>query len=89
MNDTLKYFFEAYFHQDWRDDYSSSMEAVKAFNNEEPLESKIQLKNEILHLLQASNLPQNTINNLGGNFKPETEGLSVNSWFEMVVKIIS
>lgn len=88
MNETLKYFFDAYLHQDWRDDYSSSLDAARAFNADEPLDSKKELKAAMLELLENNDLPQDTVNKLGGNFRPETEGMSVNNWIEEVAKII-
>lgn len=84
----IRYFFECYFHQDWRDDYSSSLEVVRAFNLDEPFESRQGLIVALMDLLQQSDLSQETINKLGGNFKPETEGLSVRGWIEQAVEVI-
>tara|TARA_R110002094_G_scaffold191809_4_gene166173 strand:- start:817 stop:1089 length:273 start_codon:yes stop_codon:yes gene_type:complete len=88
MNEIFEYFFEAYFHQDWRDDYASSLEAVEDYSESEPTESKAQLAEALAELSGKSDLPQDTINKLGGNFKPETEGMSVNEWIGRVLEII-
>lgn len=88
MNDTLSYFFESYFHQDWRDDYSLSLDAVRAFNIAEPLETKQALKNALNEMLVSEELSQDVINKLGGNFKPEREGLSTRDWILRVLEVV-
>lgn len=88
MREIFEYFFDAYFHQDWRDDYRSSLEAVEDFARAEPTESKSQLVQALTELLNKSDLPQDTINKLGGNFKPESEGMSVNEWISKVLEIV-
>lgn len=88
MNEILLYFFEAYFHQDWRDDYATSLDAVKAFSVDEPMDTKMKLKNALSNLLSQGELPQDSFNKLGGNFKPEREGMSVKSWIEQAMDII-
>jgi len=88
MSEILGYFFEAYFHQDWRDDYVSSLDVVKAFAAEEPIESKLKLRDALCKLLAQGELPQDCFNKLGGNFRPEREGLSVNKWIEQAIDII-
>ena len=88
MNEILVYFFEAYFHQDWRDDYSTSLDAVKAFSMDEPMETKLKLRAALLELLDQNELSQDGFNKLGGNFKPETEGMSVKYWIEQTINII-
>ncbi len=88
MNEIFEYFFDAYFHQDWRDDYGSSFEAVEDFAKAEPAESKIQLVQALTELSNKGDLPQDTLNKLGGNFKPESEGMSVNEWISKVLEIV-
>lgn len=88
MSGIFEYFFDAYFHQDWRDDYGSSLEAVEDFAKAEPRESKAQLVQSLTELSNKSDLPQDTINKLGGNFKPESEGMSVNEWISKVLEIV-
>ncbi len=88
MSEILEYFFDAYFHQDWRDDYGSSFQAVEDFAKAESTESKVQLAQALAELSNKGDLPQNTINKLGGNFKPESEGMSVNEWIGKVLEIV-
>jgi hypothetical protein len=88
MSEIFEYFFDAYFHQDWRDDYGSSLKAVEDFAKAEPRESKAQLVQALTELSNKSDLPQDTINKLGGNFKPESEGMSVNEWISKVLEIV-
>lgn len=89
MNDIVTYFFEAYLHQDWRDDYVSSLDAVKAFTLDEPIERKNQLKSALLDLQSRGPLPQDTVNKLGGNFKPETEGMTTDAWLQRVLEALA
>jgi hypothetical protein len=89
MSDILVYFFEAYFHQDWRDDYASSLDAVRAFNLDEPVESRRELELAFRDLRDRRCLSQDTVNLLGGNFRPETEGVSMDAWLQSVLEIIS
>ncbi len=88
MSEIFEYFFDAYFHQDWRDDYGSSFEAIEDFVKAEPTESKTQLVGALNDLLEQEELPQNTINKLGGNFKPESEGMEVREWIIRVLEIL-
>lgn len=88
MSAIFEYFFDAYFHQDWRDDYESSLEAVEDFAKAEPMESKVELVQALTELSNKRDLPQDTINKLGGNFKPESEGMSVSEWIGKVLEIV-
>lgn len=88
MNNILLYFFESYFHQDWRDDYPSSLDVARAFNSAEPMEAKRALKRALGEMLEARELSQDTINKQGGNFKPERENLSVYDWIQQVLVIV-
>lgn len=89
MNDIVTYFFEAHFNQDWTDDYVSSLDAVKAFSLDEPIESKNQLKSALLYLQSKGPLPQDAINKLGENFKPETEGITTDVWLQRVLETLA
>ncbi|PCM44855.1 contact-dependent growth inhibition system immunity protein [Marinobacter sp. ANT_B65] len=88
MSEILEYFFDAYFHQDWREDYASSFKAVEDFAKFESIESKAKLVGALNDLLKKEDLPQNTINKLGGNFKPESEGMEVREWIIRVLEIL-
>ncbi|CCN36816.1 hypothetical protein VIBNISO65_1530038 [Vibrio nigripulchritudo SO65] len=88
MNDIFEYFFDAYFHQDWRDDYETSLSAVKDFAKAEPADSVEQLIQALNELRSKGDLPQNTFNMLGGNFKPESEGLSVSEWIGRALELL-
>jgi hypothetical protein len=87
--DWLAYFFEAYFHQDWRCDHATSVDCVMAFRAGEPADSCQQLR-QALQSLQATqaDLPQDTINRLGGNFRPEMEGLTMDAWLERAIGLL-
>lgn len=84
----LSYFVQAYFHQDWRDEWSSSLDAVRAFDQSEPTENKQALKEALRAMLKEGDLGQGAINELGGNFRPETEQLSTREWIERVLATI-
>ncbi len=88
MNETLIYLFEAYFHQDWRDDYVSSLDVVRAFCSDEQIEAKTKLKNALFELLEQGDLSQDIFNKLGGSFRPEREGMSVEYWIKQAIKVI-
>jgi len=88
VSEIFEYFFDAYFHQDWRDDYESSLSAVKDFKKAEPTDSIVQLVQGLKELLSKSDLPQDTFNKLGGNFKPESEGMSVAEWIGKALEIL-
>ncbi|BFM08574.1 contact-dependent growth inhibition system immunity protein [Halioxenophilus aromaticivorans] len=89
MSEVLDYFFDAYFHQDWRDDYGSSFEAAEDFAKTEPAEAKTHLTSALSGLLEREKLPQDTLNGLGGNFKPESENMEVREWVIKVIEILS
>ncbi|WP_157959019.1 contact-dependent growth inhibition system immunity protein [Salinicola endophyticus] len=88
MSEIFEYFFEAYFHQDWRDDYETSLDAVVDFANAEPDESVVELVEALKGLQDRGDLPQDTINKLGGNFKPESEGMSVSEWIDKALEML-
>lgn len=88
MDEIFEYFFEAYLHQDWRDDYESSLDAVEDFANVEPTESVVKLVQALKDLQVRGDLPQDTINKLGGNFKPESEGMSVSEWIDKALEML-
>ncbi|WP_163392567.1 contact-dependent growth inhibition system immunity protein [Enterovibrio norvegicus] len=80
----LFHFFECYFHQDWRDDYSSSFEALRDFCCLEP-ERKAELRESFNDLLEQDALSENFINEFGGSFKTEREGLTANEWLKKAI----
>ncbi|MDE1463547.1 contact-dependent growth inhibition system immunity protein [Spartinivicinus poritis] len=88
MSEIFEYFFDAYFHQDWRDDYESTLAVVEGFKNAEPTESVVQLVQELKELLSKEDLLQDTFNKLGGNFKPESEGMSVAEWVVRALEVL-
>lgn len=55
MSEKLDYFFEAYFHQDWRDDYSTTLKAVEDFAQSESTESVTQLVQAFEELKKKDN----------------------------------
>ncbi len=88
MSEIFEYFFDSYFHQDWRDDYESSLAAVEDFKNTEPTESIVLLVYGLKELLNKGDLPQETFNKLGGNFKPESESMSVVEWIDKALVVL-
>ena len=77
MNNILEYFFEGYFHQDWRVEHLSSFETIEAFLKEEPIALKIELQGALYELLEKEDLSSDTINKFGGNLNPESEGFQL------------
>ncbi|WP_018915868.1 contact-dependent growth inhibition system immunity protein [Vreelandella zhanjiangensis] len=88
MSEIFEYFFNAYFHQDWRDDYDSSLAAVEDFANSESTESVVQLAQALKETMNNGELPQNTFNKFGGNFRPESEHMTVNEWIGKALDIL-
>lgn len=88
MSKIFEYFFNAYFHQDWRDDYDSSLAAVEDFANSESIESVTQLAKALKETMNNGGLPQNTFNKFGGNFRPESESMTVNEWMGKALDIL-
>ncbi|GLO63607.1 hypothetical protein MACH09_41150 [Vibrio sp. MACH09] len=86
MSSVFKYLVESYFYQDWRYEYNSSKELIESFAMSEELDTVTKLKNELMTLSSTSVPPQDFINNLGGNFRPESEGQSVEEWILMVIE---
>ena len=87
MSKILEYFFEAYFHQDWREDCQSSLDVVTEYINSETDNNINDLYIALKNLLSSEVLPQDTFNKLGGNFKPETEGMTVGEWIVRAIKL--
>ena len=84
----LEYFFESYMHQDWRKDYASSFDAVAAFDVEEKSEIKKEFVGALLLLLEDGELPNDMINKFGGNFQPDSEGMTTDAWVKKVIDSI-
>ena len=87
MSKTIEHFFDAYFHQDWREDYKSSIDAVRDFCESEP-ESKKELVSILTRFLELRPIPDNLIQQYGGNFDPKSENLTVEKWLQKVIGII-
>ena len=84
----LKYLVESYFHQDWRYEFSSSKVLIESFFIYEEDDVIEGLKSELITLSSSAAPPQDFINNLGGNFIPESEGQSVEEWIKMVIGLL-
>ncbi len=87
MNKIVKHFFDAYFHQDWREDYKSSFDAVRDFCESEP-ESKRDLGLILTQFLELKPIPDNLIQKYGGNFDPKSENFTVEKWLQKAIEII-
>jgi hypothetical protein len=87
MNESIEHFFNAYFHQDWREDYDSTFDAVKDFCECEP-ESKKELVSALALLLELEPIPDNLIHKYGGNFDPKSEGFTVENWLKKTISMI-
>lgn len=88
MSDVLKYFFESYFHQDWRDEYSNSFEALEDFLGSETAETRKCLVSELIDLRAQQDIVSFDFRRFGANFRPETEGLSVTEWLDKAVNFL-
>lgn len=81
MNEVVEYFFASYFHQDWRDDYSDSVEALGDFIRCEDNETKDKLLNELIKLRSREDIENLELSRFGVNFNPETEAFpSLHGW---------
>ncbi len=87
MIKTIEHFFDAYFHQDWREDYKSSIDAVRDFSESEP-ESKKELASILGGFLELESIPDNLIQKYGGNFDPKSENLTIEEWLQKVIEIL-
>lgn len=88
--DSLKYFLQGYFHQDWMADYYSYERAVKDFlDNENP--QKIEEVRQALIELHSSelSLDERIIFELGGCIKPSLLNLSFKNWLASVINLMS
>ena len=88
MDDELKYFFESYFHQDWRDEYNNSFEALEDFQNCETAETRNCLLRALIELRTGQDSRSFDFRRFGANFRPETEGLSVAEWLDKAVNFL-
>lgn len=84
LHETFQYFLRAYFHQDWMEDYSSSLMALDDFIEHESQETVSSLYCELVDILNADAFIEEIINEYGGNYSPSTEGFSVKGWLQEV-----
>ncbi|CCN72617.1 contact-dependent growth inhibition system immunity protein [Vibrio nigripulchritudo] len=82
MEGEFEYFFEAYFYQNWRADFETSLNAVYVFSKDESAESTENLLHAFQKLKCMGSLPQDIFQKMGGNFNPGSEGLSVIEWID-------
>jgi len=80
-------FFECYFHQDWREEHKSSIDAVRDFCRNKA-DKKIQVRNSLQEALNLGAVSDDFIHKMEGNFIPSIEGYSVEDWVKMAIKII-
>lgn len=90
MNQTdypsLWQFLGAYLHQDWRDDYADTEEALLDFMEGEPAFAP-QLDTEIEHLLAStltSSETESAILDLGSFFVPSASGQDSREWLQLI-----
>ncbi|MEL6115300.1 contact-dependent growth inhibition system immunity protein [Photobacterium sp. SP02] len=88
MNDIIKYFFEAYFHQDWRYEYSSSRELLEDFIRMESESTVHDLAGAFKELMECPDVLQDRVNECDGNFNPESEEMSAIEWISMALTIL-
>ena len=88
MNDALTSFLTAYFHQDWKSEFSNSLDAVNEFISTSPEELRIQLLCEVELLLYKKDLKEDLVWLLGGNFRPESEGFTIKLWLQEIERAL-
>lgn len=86
--ENLKYFFQSYFHLDWRKDYECSLSVVQDFVDHETFETRVQLKNDLEELLNSGEVSNEFIWELGGCFRPSSEGKTANIWLLEVIQLL-
>lgn len=81
-------FLGAYLHQDWRDEYRTTGEALNAFLSEEPDLARL-LPGEIKALLRATEDPDldALIERLGSFFVPRLSGVDARAWLVSVADL--
>jgi len=88
--ETIIYLLSAYLNQDWPYEAETTDEVINNFKNSETHRKVEELKAEISLLLASNeNLNQDFINENGGYYIPEADGLSVREWFERILQILS
>jgi hypothetical protein len=94
----LKYFFSAYFHQDWKSMYNleglktSYETVVNDFKANNPRETVKQTITEIEFLISQNllddELKEIVVDELGANFRPAASGLTYQQWLKSVLDIL-
>ena len=88
MQSILEHFFQGYFHQDWSLDYPTTLDGVRFFKSRETEERVLELASELGTLIGETEPPQTLIYDLGGEFRPEVENMTVNEWLKAAIKIL-
>ncbi|ASA57925.1 contact-dependent growth inhibition system immunity protein [Vibrio gazogenes] len=88
MDSILRYLAEAYFHQDWRYDHTTSKSLMESFVKCETEDTVHELYSCLLALRETDDLPQSFINDIGGSFRPESEGMSSYQWIDMSLSLL-
>ncbi|MFC3120015.1 contact-dependent growth inhibition system immunity protein [Agaribacter flavus] len=84
----LENFFQAYFHQDWSFDYSTTLDGVAFFKKNEPESKHREVAKALSELISEPELPQTYFYSMGGEFRPEVEGMKVNQWLRAAIDIL-
>jgi CdiI immunity protein len=83
----LSHLLGSYLHQDFGDEFSTAMDAVRAFAANEPADSVRSAADEISILLQDERFrssPDSVLFALGSYYDPTSEGLSTPDWLRQV-----
>jgi len=77
--------FGGYFHQDWREEYTSADDALAAFKNEAPIgalhDALVEIDEVMSLQLDDPDLGRLLTDGLASNYMPHTDGLSNTQWF--------
>ena len=87
----LAHLLGAYLHQDFLDEFPSSLDAVRVFVITEPIELVRSADDEITNLLQDERFQDGLgliLRALGSFYDPDSEGVSPADWLEQVRVIL-
>ncbi len=88
----LRNFIAGCFHEDWRLEASSYLDAVKHYTEREPSVTVGHVRGDLESML-ASGVPDSELERLvldewGSSYDPASEGLSVRAWLEAVLTVL-
>lgn len=89
MTETLKQFFGAYFHQDWRDEYGTYENAISSFGRSASIEQVHEVMANIDSIVERGNSQNFDISRFGGNYRMSADNMTPSMFLKEVIRILS